>query len=163
MLYTAQAWLSVGRAGAAGQHGASYASGPPSATSAHSHSASRPGQCPLPTSHCVLREFCSTALQRGCASWSLRGAHSATAHVLPLAAAASTYLRPPILAQGYALLQHAKQGCGAAEHEASASGSLTAAEGLPAPEEISAVMASPAQRHLPAPAQGQAASRAPSG
>ncbi|CAK0735830.1 hypothetical protein CVIRNUC_000646 [Coccomyxa viridis] len=77
--------------GAAGQHGPSYASGPPSAASAHSHSASRP------------------------------------------------------------------------EHEASASGSLTAAEGLPAPEEISAVMAAPAQHHLPAPAQGQAASRASSG
>ena len=61
------------------------------------------------------------------------------------------------------LQQHARQGCDAAEHEASASGSLAAAEGLPAPEEISAVMASPTQHHLPAPAQGQAASGASSG
>ena len=44
-----------------------------------------------------------------------------------------------------------KPTCGGAEHEVAGSGGLPEGEGLPAPEDISAVLASPSPHRLPAP------------
>ena len=103
-----------------------------------------------------MPQHCRQAVQR-----SFSSTHSTSAQCLLSATSASSHLQ--LLVSTVAPLEHAKQGCDAAEREASASGSLMAAEGLPAPEEISAVMASPTQHHLPAPPQGQAASGASPG
>ena len=50
-----------------------------------------------------------------------------------------------------------------AEHNGVVAGGLAAGEGLPAPEEISAVMASPAQHQLPMPPAGRGTSAASPG
>ncbi len=52
---------------------------------------------------------------------------------------------------------------GPAEHDGAVTGALAAGEGLPAPEELSAVMASPTQHQLPMPASSRGISAASPG